>query len=69
MECKSIGFLVEDTNEKLVLAQSAALDKNAKPWSDVIVIPKVSIKSMNGIAKSIVLPSTGEKDNEILQKI
>ncbi len=46
LECKTAGFLIEETDEKLVIAQSASMNKDAKPWADVIVIPKVAVKSL-----------------------
>ena len=45
LNCHTVGFLIKENDEILVIAQSYAIDKSAKPWADVIVIPKVSVKS------------------------
>lgn len=43
LKCVTVGILVEDKPDALVVALSATLDEEAKPYSDVCVIPKVSI--------------------------
>lgn len=43
MQCCSVGWRIKETDALVAVAQSISLDDSAKPWSDVIVIPKVSI--------------------------
>ncbi len=52
LECYSVGFLIEESVDKLVIAQSAALDPDAKPWADVIVIPRVAVRTTECLPRS-----------------
>ena len=49
LKCHSVGFLIDDNEEFIAIAQSAGLDSGAKPWADVIVIPKCSVQAMESI--------------------
>ena len=43
MRCQTLGFVVKENDEILVIAGSAAVDPSSVPFCDPITIPKVSI--------------------------
>ena len=43
LACMTIGFLVKETDSLYAVALTRGLDSDAKPWCDVVVIPKVSV--------------------------
>jgi hypothetical protein len=43
LKCCSIGWKIKDDKTMIALAQSISLYDCAKPWADVIVIPKKCI--------------------------
>jgi hypothetical protein len=62
LRCHSVGFLIEENEYLVAIAQSAGLDGDAKPWADVIVIPKCSISVMQTIkeyVKEVVVKEVG----------
>lgn len=64
LHCHSVGFLIQETDDMIAIAQSAALDDGAKPWADVIVIPTVAITNiivLKEYVKEIVVKELEEK--------
>lgn len=43
VEVHSVGFLIKETDDFMVLAQSRDANKVAKDWAGQILIPKISI--------------------------
>jgi hypothetical protein len=41
--CESVGFLVDETKDAVVLAENRAASDGMKPYGDLIHIPKVAI--------------------------
>ena len=38
--CQTVGFIVEEDKERIVLALSRAANEFSRPWGDLIAIPK-----------------------------
>lgn len=52
----SVGFVIKQTKDKIVLSQSASMTKDAKPWADVIVIPRVCVRSIKRLRTATEIP-------------
>ena len=37
---ETLGWLIEDTKEHLMVAMDRAMDEDAEPWAEIEVIPK-----------------------------
>ena len=45
LHCRTVGFLVEEREDRLVLSDTYSLDGNTKKWRCILEVPKVAIIS------------------------
>lgn len=49
--CQSVGFVVRDAPDRVVLALNRSADEVTQPWGDLITIPKTSITKRTVLAR------------------